>query len=88
MTSKITAAYITTVRPDHTIVLPEEMAVGSTVAVVVLPPPSEADDAARRDRFNATLNAVSRVSSDEKASTISDEQLSILIKKAIRDSSA
>ena len=88
MPATITSAYITTVRPDRTIVLPDEMAVGTTVAVVVLPSVSEQDDAARRERFEATLGAIDDAPNAENASPISDEQLNKLIKKAIRSSNA
>jgi len=35
MPATTTPAYITTIGPDRTIVLPDEMAVGATVAVVL-----------------------------------------------------
>ena len=88
MPATITSAYMTTVRPDRTIVLPEEMAVGTTVAVVVLPAESEQDDAARRERFETTLGAISNASNVESASSISDEQLDKLIKRASKNSTA
>lgn len=87
MPATITSAYITTVRPDRTIVLPDEMAVGTTVAVVVLPSSSEQDDVARRERFEATLSAIGNASNAENAPSISDEQLDKLIKRALRSSS-
>lgn len=84
MSATITPAYITTIRPDRTIVLPDEMAVGATVAVVVLPSISEPDSVARKQRFEATLSAISSAAKVENAPSISDEQLNELIKKAIK----
>ncbi len=84
MPATVTSAYITTVRPDRTIVLPDEMAVGTTVAVVVLPSASEPDDARRRERFEATLSAVRNASKEKDVPSISNEQLDRLIKKALR----
>jgi hypothetical protein len=83
MSATITPAYITTIRPDRTIVLPDEMAVGATVAVVVLPSISESDSAAREARFEAILSAISNASNVENAASISDKQSNELIKKAI-----
>lgn len=88
MPATITSAYITTIRPDRTIVLPDEMAVGTTVAVVILPSMSEPDSAERKERFEATLSAISNASNVENAPSISDEQLNKLIKKAIKSSTA
>ena len=36
-TVELTPTYIATVRPDRTILLPPEMPVGATVAVIVVP---------------------------------------------------
>jgi hypothetical protein len=88
MPTTITSAYITTVRPDRTIVLPDEMAVGSTVAVVLLPSNSEPDEAARSERFKATLDAINNAAEADVVLTISEEKLDKLIKKAIRNSTA
>lgn len=51
MTLKTTCAYITTVGPDHTIVLPADITVGATVAVVVMS--SQAEVSAQPDRSRA-----------------------------------
>lgn len=79
-------AYITTVRPDRTIVLPEEMIVGAAVAVVALPTKAEQDDTARQVRFETTLNAINNASAVGNDAPISDEQLNVLIRKARRSS--
>jgi hypothetical protein len=88
MPTTITSAYITTVRPDRTIVLPDEMAVGATVAVVVVPSISEPDEAARSERFKATLDAINHAAKAEVVPIISEEKLNKLIKKVIRNSTA
>ena len=77
-----TQAYIATVGPDHTIVLPEDIAVGSTVVVVLMSNPSEHDNE-RRARFAATLEAIRAASAaDISDPTITDTDLEALIKKA------
>ena len=86
MPATITPAYITTIRPDRTIVLPDEMAVGATVAVVILPAASEPDSTARKERFEATLSAINSASRAGNPPSISDEELNELIKKAIQNS--
>ena len=88
MPATITPAYITTIRPDRTIILPDEMAVGATVAVVILPPISEPASLERKERFEATLRAINNASNVENAPSISDEQLNKLIKEAIKNSTA
>jgi hypothetical protein len=88
MPAKLTSAYITTVGSDRTIVLPEEIAVGTTVAIVALPLSAEQDEAARKARFAATIEAINHAAEAENASPISDEQLNELIKKATRSSTA
>lgn len=88
MSTTTTSAYITTVRPDRTIVLPDEMAVGSTVAVVLLPSNSEPNEADRSERFKTTLDAINNAAEAEIVPTISEEELDKLIRKAIRNSTA
>lgn len=79
-----TQAYITTVGPDHTIVLPEDIAVGSTVVVVLMSNPPEQDNE-RQTRFAATLEAIRAASvADIPAPAITDADLEALIKKARR----
>jgi len=76
-------AYITKVGSDHTIVLPDEMPVGATVAVIVVPADiTAADDAARRARFAETLTAIRDASAGGSRPAISDGELDALIEKA------
>jgi hypothetical protein len=88
MPATITPAYITTLRPDRTIVLPDNIAIGATVAVVILPPIAEPDSPERQERFEATLSAIRSASNVANAPSISDEQLNQLIKAAIKHSTA
>ncbi len=82
MSLKTTSAYITTINPDHTVVLPPEMPVGATIAVIVMPETVVgADDMARHTRFEATLSAI-RAASAAQPIVISDEKLDILIEQA------
>lgn len=78
MTLKTTSAYITTVGPDHTIVLPDDIAVGATVAVVLMPLSAETE---RQARFAATLAAV-RAAAGQATPPVTDEELKVLVKKA------
>jgi hypothetical protein len=88
MPATVTPAYITTIRPDRTIVVPDEMAIGATVAVVILPAMSEPNNPERKERFEATLRAINNASTVENAPRISDEQLNKLIKEAVKRSAA
>jgi hypothetical protein len=77
-----TQAYIVTVGPDHTIVLPEDIAVGSTVVVVLLTTPLEGDPH-RQARFMATIEAIRAATAIEVSPpVIADTDLEALIKKA------
>jgi hypothetical protein len=90
MAVELTQAHIAHIQPDHTIVLPEEMPVGATVAVIVLPvpvaPPDE--EAARRARFEATLAAIRAAMSESAAPPPSEAELEALIEKARHTPSA
>jgi len=90
MTLEVTSAYITRVGSDHTIVLPDEMPIGATVAVVVVQPrTTPLDDAERHIRFAETLSAIRAASAHEAARpTISDSDLDRLIGKARKTSQA
>jgi hypothetical protein len=52
----------------------------------VLPSDSEPDEAARTERFKATLDAINNAAEADVVSMISEEKLDKLIKKAIRNS--
>ncbi len=88
MTLETTPAYITTVGPDHTIALPDDITVGATVAVVLMSD-SPKDDDERQARFAATLEAI-RAASAAQASlpTVTDADIEALIKKARQSSQA
>ena len=54
-----TAAYISTVRPDHTVILPSDVPVGSKVAVVIMSPDENSTaEKARQARFQKMLDAI------------------------------
>jgi hypothetical protein len=86
MAVELTQAHIAHIQPDHTIVLPEEMPVGATVAVIVLPQPNE--EAARRARFEATLAAIRAAMSGGAPPLPSEAELEALIEKARHTPSA
>lgn len=90
MAVELTQAHIAHIQPDHTIVLPEEMPVGATVAVIVLPVPATQPDneAARRARFNATLAAIRAAMSAGAPPLPSEAELEALIQKARHTPSA
>jgi len=80
-----TPAYIVTVSADHTVVLPEEIPVGSQVTITVIPSGArdQQDDAARHARFGETLAALqSALTIETTPATVSDADLDKLIKKA------
>jgi hypothetical protein len=86
MTIETTQAYITTVGPDHTIVLPDDITVGATVAVVLMSNALKNDDE-RQARFAATLAAIRAASAlGTEPPTITDTQLDALIQIAKRAS--
>ncbi len=80
MIAKTTPAYITTVGPDRTITLPEDMDAGTVVAVVVMSPLHWPEES-RQKRFETTLTAI-RAASTETSPSITDTELSQLIKQA------
>ncbi len=84
-----TTAYIATINPDHTIVAPDELPVGATVAIIMMADaPSTADNTARRARFEATLAAIRdyEATPPELRPTLpSDMEIDALIKKARKD---
>jgi hypothetical protein len=82
MAVELTQAYIATIQPDHTVAVPEEMPIGASVAVIVLPS-QPADDAARRARFTATLAAIQSAMSTP-VPPLTDSELNALLEKARR----
>ncbi len=84
-TLKMTTAYVATVGPDHTIILPNDVPVGATIAVIVMPPTivgSDGDEA-RRARFAETLAATRAAMADEALQpTLSDAEVDELVERA------
>lgn len=78
-------AYVAVVRPDRTVRLPENVPVGATVAVVLLPGASAHDDEARRERFERTLEALRTAAArGPHGPAVDDEALDALIDRARR----
>ena len=80
------AAYVATVPTDRTIQLPEDVPVGATVAVLLLPSHVSADDdVARRERFARTRAAL-RAAAERKThpAAVDDATLDALIDRARR----
>jgi hypothetical protein len=84
MAIEMTPAYVATVGADHTIVVPEDIPIGTTVAVIVMPSESvKMSEEARHARFAETLAAIREASLQYSEETpISDADLDALIKKA------
>jgi hypothetical protein len=84
MTLKTTEAFITKVSADHTIQLPAEMPVGTTIIVTVVPESEiEEVEEERHARFAATLEAIRRSYPFYEAQPpISDDELDALIERA------
>lgn len=80
------SGYITTAGSDHTIVVPPNIPVGATVAVIVLPTDAgDQNDAARSARFRETLAAIQAASAPEGSQVvISDEELAALVERACK----
>lgn len=83
MTLETTSAFITTVGPDHTIVLPEDIAVGATVAVVLMSNPLQ-ENGERQARFAATLAAIRAAAAETTPPPVTEAELAGVIKKARR----
>jgi hypothetical protein len=79
-----TPDYIVTVSADHTIVLPDEIPVGSQVTITVIPSSTmQQENAERKARFGETIAAIqSALAHGSALATISDADLDTLIKKA------
>ncbi len=78
-----TAAYITTVNEDHTVAMPSELPVGTTVAVIAVSvPPSDDEDAARRARFETTLAAIRTAMQEQPVAHPGDEDIDLLVERA------
>jgi hypothetical protein len=82
MSVEMTPTHIATVRPDHTIALPAEMPVGAKVMVIVMPDESaRAQEAARRERFAKTLEAI-RAAMQMPPAQATDSEIDSLVDKA------
>jgi hypothetical protein len=84
MTIEKTPAFVATVRPDHTIELPVEVPIGSTVAVIVMPATDlGTHNQQRQMRFTETLAAIRAASFQQRSQTaLSDEELDALVERA------
>ncbi len=90
MSVELTPAYVATVRPDHTIILPEEMPVGAQVMVILVPPKAVAleSDPARAARFAATLAVIKAAMENPIPDLPTDEELRTLVDKARKTGAA
>lgn len=80
---EMTPAFVTIVAADHTVVVPDDVPVGATIAIIVVPFTTKANDDARRARFADTLSAI-RLAMKHESSTASpsDHELDMLVEKA------
>ena len=82
MSIEMTPTLIATIRPDHTVTLPAEMPVGAKVIVIVMPiEPAKMEEAARRERFARTLEAV-RAAVRMPLAQVTDAEIDSLVDKA------
>lgn len=80
-----TTAFVTVVAPDRTIQLPNDVPVGATVAVVLVPAQAIEAEAARRERFERMREALrSAPEPTPAAAAIDDATLDALIDRARR----
>jgi hypothetical protein len=79
-----TSAFVSTVKADRTIVLPEGIPVGARVAVVLLPQEElQEESAARNMRFQSVMDAIrAAINSNFEAPAISNKDLDQLIQEA------
>ncbi len=82
MSVEMTPTHIATIRPDHTVALPAEMPVGAKVMIIVMPDEAaRSGEAARRERFARTLNAV-RAALQMPLAQVTDAEIESLVDKA------
>ena len=82
MSIEMTPTLIATIRPDHTVALPAEMPVGAKVMIIVMPDEAaRSGEAARRERFARTLNAI-RAAAQMPQAQITDAELDALVDQA------
>ena len=79
-----TAAYVSTVKADHTVELPKSIPIGAKVAVTLLPTEeTEAENALRNLRFQKVMDAIrAAIHSNYTTPEISDHDLNHLIREA------
>jgi len=79
-----TATYISTIKADHTVELPDSMPVGAQVAVTLLPTrESQEENVARNLRFQKVMEAIrAAINSNYTTPEISDQELNQLIREA------
>jgi len=83
-----TETFITKVDADRTIHLPESVPNGATVAVIVMPPDWQ-DEEARQARFTAALKEIEHLAAKEsEPSAISNQDLNKLVRKLRKEMSA
>jgi hypothetical protein len=79
-------AYISMVSEDHTVVVPPELLVGTTVTVTAIPS-TTGDEATRRARFDATLRAIREATLYHPQAVLNDDQINGLIEQARKKNS-
>jgi hypothetical protein len=85
MSLTITSAYIAIVGEDHTIILPDDIPVGSRVSITVIPlSTQQPEDELRRTRFSDTLKAAQSATDAPATPSLNDEELDALVKRARR----
>ncbi|MFZ4655472.1 MAG: hypothetical protein ACOYNY_00570 [Caldilineaceae bacterium] len=85
-----TAAYISTVRPDHTVVLPSNVPIGAKVAIVIMSPDeSNITEKARHARFQKMLDAIkAATAAGFTPPALSDAEIDARIERARRATKA
>lgn len=90
MSVSTTPAYIGTVEEGHTVSVPNEVPVGTKVAILLLPLAAvpdtiEEQEAARAERFSSVLAAIrSAIAAGYTAPALPDEELDARIRRARR----
>ena len=79
-----TSAFVSTVKADRTIVVPEGIPVGAKVAVVLLPTEeTQEESAARNMRFQKVMDTIrAAINTNFTSPSVSDKELDKLIEEA------
>ena len=84
MSVSTTPAYISTVSEGHVVSVPIEVPIGARVAILLLPPSNDEEEAGRRARFEHGFAAIrAAIAAGYTTPAVADEDLDEKIRRAI-----